>query len=464
MTKAVELNIRLNSQTVYLFQQLCTQHNSSIASAISEYMLKCIQTQRLLAREDSSRTNLSLEQIIDQRIAVALERQATQILSLNPTQSPNNSDEFIETTINKEPSQNPQDNDRSIDLALESQTTQSVNLNPTQSQNNIDEFIETTINKEPSQNPQDNDRTLEEKSPLVLVVEDSRTWREMLCLALTKGGYRVEAAIDGQEAWEKLRSGLNCDLIFCDLEMPRLNGLDLLSRIKQYSDFSCVPIAILTFATDEQYQQRAKQLGANAYLIKPYTEENLLKITQQLLQGKTLISSRATSVPQKPSHLKQSLTSSTSIEKASLSQLPAPTKVVSLPRVMIIDDSVVIRQMVAMSLSKVGYLVEQARDGMEALERLKSGLPCHLIICDIEMPRMNGLEFLSLIQEQPHLASIPVAMLTSQTAQKIKQMAVQRGAKAYFVKPYVEKNLINAAQRLINGEVLLETLDNNDNN
>ena len=231
------------------------------------------------------------------------------------------------------------------------------------------------------------------------------------------------------------------------------------SQLKPERSFSSIPIAILTFATDEEYQQRAKQLGANAYLIKPYTEQNLLKITKQLLQGKTLISSNATSVPQKLSHLKQPRTSSTSVEKASLSQLPASAKVVSLPRVMIIDDSVVIRQMVAMSLSKVGYLVEQARDGMEAMERLKSGLPCHLIICDIEMPRINGLEFLSLIQKQPHLASIPVAMLTSQAGQKIKQIAIQRGAKAYFVKPYVEKNLINAAQRLINGEVLLENLD-----
>ena len=73
---------------------------------------------------------------------------------------------------------------------------------------------------------------------------------------------------------------------------------------------------------------------------------------------------------------------------------------------------------------------------------------------------MNGLEFLSRVQEDSELASIPVAMLTSRGSQKMKQIAAQRGAKAYFVKPYIEKILMDAAQKLLNGEVLLKETSN----
>ncbi|MCA2702202.1 MAG: response regulator [Microcystis sp. M179S2] len=57
-----------------------------------------------------------------------------------------------------------------------------------------------------------------------MIVDDSVTAREMLAISLVKAGYRIEKARDGLEAWEKLRAGLACDLILCDLEMPRLNG------------------------------------------------------------------------------------------------------------------------------------------------------------------------------------------------------------------------------------------------
>ena len=69
---------------------------------------------------------------------------------------------------------------------------------------------------------------------------------------------------------------------------------------------------------------------------------------------------------------------------------------------------------------------------------------------------MNGLEFLSHVQEDPNLSELPVAMLTSRGAQKMKKIAAQRGAKAYFVKPYMEDVLLESAKRLLNGEVSLE--------
>ena len=88
-----------------------------------------------------------------------------------------------------------------------------------------------------------------------------------------------------------------------------------------------------------------------------------------------------------------------------------------------------------MSFNKVGYRVEQARDGQEAWDKLRSGLPCDLVFCDIEMPRMDGLELLSRMQKDSHLKQIPIAMLTSRGADRHRQMAVDLGASGYSRSP-----------------------------
>ncbi|MFQ3634203.1 MAG: response regulator [Cyanobacteriota bacterium] len=125
------------------------------------------------------------------------------------------------------------------------------------------------------------------------------------------------------------------------------------------------------------------------------------------------------------------------------------------PTVLIVDDSITVRELLSMTFAKIGYRVEQARDGQEAWEKLRSGLPCDLVFCDIEMPRMDGLELLSRMQKDAHLTHIPIAMLTSRGADRHRQMAIQLGAKGYFTKPYLEEMLLDAAQRMLKGEVLV---------
>lgn len=128
----------------------------------------------------------------------------------------------------------------------------------------------------------------------------------------------------------------------------------------------------------------------------------------------------------------------------------------SEPLVLIIDDSITVRELLSMTFTRAGYRVEQARDGQEAWEKLRSGLPCDLVFCDIEMPRMDGLELLSRIQKDPKLNHLPIAMLTSRGADRHRKMAAQLGARGYFTKPYLEEQLLDAAARLLRGEVLVQ--------
>lgn len=125
------------------------------------------------------------------------------------------------------------------------------------------------------------------------------------------------------------------------------------------------------------------------------------------------------------------------------------------PTVLIVDDSITVRELLSMTFNKAGYRVEQARDGQEAWEKMRSGLPCDIVFCDIEMPRMDGLELLSRMQKDPILTDLPIAMLTSRGADRHRQMAVQLGARGYFTKPYLEEALLEAASRMLKGEVLV---------
>ncbi|MEH1905963.1 MAG: response regulator [Nostoc sp.] len=130
------------------------------------------------------------------------------------------------------------------------------------------------------------------------------------------------------------------------------------------------------------------------------------------------------------------------------------------PTVLIVDDSITVRELLSLTFNKAGYRVEQARDGQEAWDKLRSGLPCDIVFCDIEMPRCDGLELLSRIQKDSNLNHLPIAMLTSRGADKHRQIAAQLGASGYFTKPYLEEALLEAAARMLKGEKLLTTTSN----
>ncbi len=121
----------------------------------------------------------------------------------------------------------------------------------------------------------------------ILLVDDSINVRLYLSLTLEKAGYRVEQAKDGQEAIDKLVSGLSVQAIICDIEMPRVDGYGVLEEIKQRAEFAELPIVMLTSRSNEKHRKLAMNLGASAYFSKPYNEQQLLDKLGKLLQTKS---------------------------------------------------------------------------------------------------------------------------------------------------------------------------------
>ncbi len=117
--------------------------------------------------------------------------------------------------------------------------------------------------------------------------------------------------------------------------------------------------------------------------------------------------------------------------------------------ILVVDDSINVRRFLALALEKAGYLVEQAKDGQDAVEKLLGGLLVSAVICDIEMPRLDGYGFLARIKSDPAWSELPIAMLTSRSGNKHRQLAMTLGAAAYFSKPYNERELLTTLRQII---------------
>jgi two-component system, chemotaxis family, sensor histidine kinase and response regulator PixL len=131
------------------------------------------------------------------------------------------------------------------------------------------------------------------------------------------------------------------------------------------------------------------------------------------------------------------------ISNLQFNQLP-PAKVV-----LVVDDSISVRQTLALTLQKAGYKVLQAQNGREALQQLQHHREIRLVVCDIEMPSMNGFEFLSYCRQDGDLSKLPIVILTSRTAEKHRRLACELGAVGYFNKPFREEEILRAIAALI---------------
>ncbi|MGB8786415.1 MAG: response regulator [Candidatus Acidiferrales bacterium] len=116
--------------------------------------------------------------------------------------------------------------------------------------------------------------------------------------------------------------------------------------------------------------------------------------------------------------------------------------------VVVVDDSISVRKFVGRMLEKAGYRVKLAADGLEASE-LIAQVGCHLVLTDLEMPRMNGYELMAHLRQDPVTRQIPVMVVTSRAGAKHRDRAFKEGAVAFLTKPVQEDQLIETVERLI---------------
>ncbi len=119
-------------------------------------------------------------------------------------------------------------------------------------------------------------------SKKILIVDDSRTIRQQVGFTLTKEGFEVVEAEDGQDGLTKLQANADISMIVSDVNMPNMGGLEMVEAIRQIEQFKFLPIIMLTTESSGDKVDRAKKAGASGWLVKPFNPEQLVGAVKKL--------------------------------------------------------------------------------------------------------------------------------------------------------------------------------------
>ena len=117
-------------------------------------------------------------------------------------------------------------------------------------------------------------------------------------------------------------------------------------------------------------------------------------------------------------------------------------------KILIVDDSKAIRQSISYVLEQNGYQVAEAEDGLDALERLEAA-PVDLIITDVNMPNMNGIELIEAVRADTRAAAVPILVLTTESGSSVLEKGKAAGASGWIVKPFSTDKLVAAVSKVL---------------
>ncbi len=120
------------------------------------------------------------------------------------------------------------------------------------------------------------------KKKKILCVDDSASVRQMVTFTLEQAGYDVVSAVDGRDAIQRLQA-TPVDLIVTDLNMPNLDGIELVRQVRTMPAFKFLPIVLLTTESEETRKQDGRAAGATGWIVKPFKQDQLLAVVKRVL-------------------------------------------------------------------------------------------------------------------------------------------------------------------------------------
>ena len=121
-------------------------------------------------------------------------------------------------------------------------------------------------------------------SETIMIVDDSGTIRDQVAGILSAAGYGVLQAVDGADALAQIRKGGVLSLVVCDVNMPNMNGIELLEKIRSDGGYDGLPILMLTTEGQPELLARARALGARGWMVKPFQSDHLVRAVQKLVR------------------------------------------------------------------------------------------------------------------------------------------------------------------------------------
>jgi DNA-binding response OmpR family regulator len=246
------------------------------------------------------------------------------------------------------------------------------------------------------------------KRDSILLVDDSVTIHRAVAEILGDLHYEIHHAYDGVAALEWLENN-SADLVISDLEMPRMNGYELCCAIKSNPALNAVPVLVQSSLNSGIDIDRSFAAGADDYISKPIVAEELQNRVNLMLPH---------------------------------------NRIYRQETILVVDDSVLVRNMVGQSLGQQGFGVILAGHGAEALRYLESQ-PVTLILTDNEMPVMDGMELVRRTRCRAGFERIPIIMLSSRDSKVERAKGRVAGVNEYISKPFVADKLLVSVERLL---------------
>jgi two-component system, sensor histidine kinase and response regulator len=265
----------------------------------------------------------------------------------------------------------------------------------------------------------------------VLVVDDNRINRMIVREMISTCGAEVTEAESGEEALAAIHratdAGLTYRIILLDMRMPGMDGLEVAQRIRQ-AQLPVEPVILMLSSDDLRPQlTRLKQLGLDAYLVKPVTRKELFEAIRRVIEDANRNS--ATALPERrPPEIR-------SEQAACFSPV----------RILVAEDAPDNRLVVKAYLRREPYEIDFAEDGQEAVEKFTSH-KYDLVLMDIQMPRMDGLAATRKIRqwETEHaLPPVPIIALTASVLDEDVRCAVAAGCNLHIGKPVKKRALLD---------------------
>lgn len=260
----------------------------------------------------------------------------------------------------------------------------------------------------------------------ILVVDDNHTNRRILRGVLGEAGCIVHQADSGAAALHRLdeldAGGAKPDLIVMDVQMPEMDGLTVIDRLRtdpRLSAFKSIPILVLTSANRVEDARRVRELGVEGYFLKPLPRPDLLRAVAGIRAGHAdnpELGNRGVGLG---AHLRRH-------------------------RVLVVEDNAVNRMVACAVLEKAGYRVEVATNGVEAVAAVGDG-EFQLVLMDIQMPEMDGLQATRLIrrsEEEKGRRRLPIIALTAHALEEERERCLAAGMDDFLAKPFRAEDLL----------------------
>ena len=273
------------------------------------------------------------------------------------------------------------------------------------------------------------------KGMRVLVVDDNAASREILKGALESFTFQVTTVTSGEVAIAELLTNNSNDkgagpyeLVLMDWKMPGMNGIETTNEIKNNPDISKTPnIIMLTAYGREEIKKEADKAGINNFLVKPVTNSLLCEAIMEVFGKKVETQTRS---------IKHGVKENSEIEKIRGS------------KVLLTEDNEINQQVARELLEKADLIVTIANNGKEAIEKVE-GSEFDLVLMDVQMPEMGGLEATGCIRKNPRFRNLPIVAMTAQAMTGDREECIEAGMDDYITKPIDINELYSALVKWI---------------